>query len=118
LSKKSQPEESLPWNQFWRNRITPEDLIYNIRLIFGLIGAAIALAFNLSGTLGLVGFFIGIVLVVVSYLIPIYILGVDPQEIGGHGKGLMKGLGTGVLIFLVVWFMAFNFIYYYSALAP
>ncbi|MFW9935973.1 MAG: hypothetical protein ACFFDU_10805 [Candidatus Thorarchaeota archaeon] len=118
MSKKSLPDEPLPWNEFWRNRITPEDLIYYTRLIFGLIGAAIASAFNLSGLLGLVGFFVGIVLVVVSYLIPIYILGVDPQEIGGHGKGLMKGLGTGALIFLVVWFLAFNFIYYYSAITP
>ncbi|MFX1564574.1 MAG: hypothetical protein ACFFCH_01135 [Promethearchaeota archaeon] len=118
MSKKSLPEEPLPWNQFWRNRITPEDLIYYTRLIFGLIGAAIALAFNLSGLLGWVGFLVGIILVVVSYLIPIYILGVDPKEIGGHGKGLMKGLGTGALIFLVIWFLAFNFTYYYSMLPP
>ncbi len=115
MSKKSLPEEPLPWNHFWRNRLTPEDLVYYTRLIFGLIGAAIALAFNFSGPLGMVGFIIGVVLVVVSYFISIYLLGVDPQEIGGHGKGLMKGLGTGILIFLVVWFLAFNFIHYYSS---
>ncbi len=118
MSKKTLPEEPLPWNHFWRNRITPEDLVYYTRLIFALIGAAIALAFNLSGPLGLIGFIIGIVLVVGSYFIPIYVLGVDPQEIGGLGKGLMKGLGTGVLVFLVVWFLAFNFIHYYSAFPP
>ena len=118
MSKKSLPEEPLPWNQFWRNRISPEDLIYTMRLIFALIGAATALAFNLSGPLGLVGFIIGLVLVIFSYLIPIYLLGVNPQEIGGHGKGLMKGLGTGVLLFIVVWFLVFNFVYYFSAFSP
>jgi hypothetical protein len=116
LSKKSLPEEPLPWNHFWRSRISPEDLVYYTRLFFAFIGAAIALAFNLSGPLGLVGFIIGVALVIGSYLIPIFILGVDPQEIGGHGKGLMKGLGTGVLIFLVIWFLVFNFAYYFSAL--
>lgn len=118
MSKKSLPEEPLPWNHFWRNRISPEDLVYYTRLSFALIGAAIALAFNLSGPLGLVGFIIGIVLVVLSYLIPIYVLDVDPQEVGGHGKGLMKGLGTGILLFLVIWILVFNFVYYYSALTP
>ncbi|MFW9934460.1 MAG: hypothetical protein ACFFDU_02870 [Candidatus Thorarchaeota archaeon] len=118
MSKKSLQEEPLAWNQFWRNRITPEDLVYYTRLIFALIGAAIALTFNLSGLLGIVGFILGVVLVVVSYLIPIYILGVNPEEIGGHVKGLMKGLGTGVLVFLVVWFVVFNFVYYYSSLTP
>ncbi len=118
MSKKSLPEESLPWNQLWRHRVTPEDLIYFTRLIFALISAAIALAFNLSGPLGLVGFILGIVLVVVSYFIPIYVLGVNPQEVGGNAKGLMKGLGTGVLIFIVIWFAVFNFVYYYSALPP
>ena len=112
------PEEPLPWNHFWRNRITPEDLIYYTRLIFGLSGAAIALGFNLWGPLGLVGFVIGLVLVIVSYFIPIYILGVDPKEVGGHSKGLIKGLGTGVLLFLVIWILGFNFIYYYSSLPP
>jgi hypothetical protein len=112
LSKKSLPEEPLPWNHFWRNRITPEDLIYYTRLIFALTGAAIALAFNLSGLIGLAGFFVGLILVIVSYFIPIYILGVNPQEIGGHVKGLMKGLGTGVLLFIVIWFLGFNFVYY------
>jgi hypothetical protein len=118
LPKKSLPEEPLPWNQFWRSRISPEDLIYYTRLIFAFIGAAIALAFNLSGPLGLVGFIVGVVLVVGSYLIPIYVLGVDPGEIGGHGKGLMKGLGTGVLIFLVIWFLVFNFVYYFTTPPP
>ena len=118
MSKKSLPEEPLPWNHFWRNWLSPEDLVYYTRLIFALIGAAIALAFNLSGPLGLFGFVIGIVLVVVSYLIPLYVLGVGPQEVGGHGKGLMKGLGTGILLFLVVWILVFNFVYYYSAFSP
>ena len=118
MPKKPIPEEPLPWNQFWRSKITPEDLIYYTRLIFAFIGAAIALAFNFWGPLGLVGFFLGVIFVVVSYLIPISVLGVKPEEVGGHGKGLMKGLGTGLLMFLVVWFLVFNFVYYYTALPP
>ena len=98
-------------SSFWRNRISPEDLIYYTRLVFAIISAAIALGFNFSGIFGIYGFIIGIVLVVGSYGIPIYILGVDPEEIGGHAKGLMKGLGTGILLFLVIWLLAFNFIY-------
>ena len=98
-------------SHFWRNRISPEDLIYYTRLLFAIVGAAIALGFNFSGVFGVFGFIIGIVLLVASYGIPIYILGVDPEEIGGHAKGLMKGLGTGILLFLVVWLLSFNFIY-------
>lgn len=98
-------------SHFWRNRISPEDLIYYTRLLFAIVAAAIALGFNFSGVFGVYGFIIGIVLVVASYGIPIYVLGVDPEEVGGHAKGLMKGLGTGILLFLVVWLLAFNFLY-------
>lgn len=97
--------------QSWLDRITPEDRIYYTRLIFAVISAAIAITFNLSGLFALIGFGIGVALVVGSYFIAIYLLKVDPQEIGGHVKGLIKGLGTGILLFLVIWLLAFNFIY-------
>ncbi|MFX1539399.1 MAG: hypothetical protein ACFFBX_01285 [Promethearchaeota archaeon] len=97
-------------------RITPEDRIYYTRIIFAFISAALVLGLNLWGPLGLIGFVIGLVLIIMSYFFAVYLLGVDPQEIGGHVKGLLKGLGTGVLLFLVIWLMGFNFIY--AATAP
>ncbi|MFX0169231.1 MAG: hypothetical protein ACFE89_07745 [Candidatus Hodarchaeota archaeon] len=97
--------------QSWRTRLSPEDMIYYTRLLFSIISAAIALGFNLWGLLGVFGFLIGIVLIVSSYLIPVYILGVNPKEVGGHVRGIMKGLGTSILLFLVIWLLGFNFIY-------
>ena len=105
-------------SQFWRTRIHPEDLVYYTRLLFAVIAAAIALGFNFSGVFGIFGFILGIVLVVASYGIPIYILGVDPEELGGHTRGLMKGLGTGILLFLIVWLLVYNFIYAASLYSP
>ncbi len=97
--------------QSWFEQISPEDRIYYTRLIFAIIGAAIALAFNLSGPFGLIGFGVGLTLVIASYGIPIYLLGVNPEKVGGHGRGIIKGLGTGILFFLVIWLLGFNFIY-------
>lgn len=97
--------------QSWRTRISPEDKIYYTRLLFSIISAAIALGFNFWGLLGVFGFLIGIALIVSSYVIPVYILGVNPKEVGGHVRGIMKGLGTGILLFLVIWLLGFNFIY-------
>lgn len=104
--------------QSWLDRITPEDRIYYTRLIFSIISAAIGLALYplaaanyLLGIYGLIGFGIGLALIILSYFIAIYLLGVDPAEIGGHTKGLIKGLGTAALLFLVIWLLGFNFIY-------
>lgn len=97
-------------------RITPEDRIYYTRIIFALISAAIVWGLNLWGPLGWVGFVIGLALIILSYFLAIFLLRVNPQEIGGHVRGLLKGLGTGVLLFLVIWLLGFNFIY--AATAP
>jgi hypothetical protein len=93
------------------DHITPEDRIYYTRIIFAFISAALVLGLNLWGPLGLVGFGIGLALIILSYFLAVYLLGVDPQEIGGHVKGLVKGLGTGILLFLLIYLLGFNFIY-------
>lgn len=97
----------------WYERITPEDRIYYTRLIFALVAASICLIFFpfLSGPNGIYGFILGLVLIIPSYLIPIYLLGVDLEEIGGHAKAAIKGLGTAILLFLVIWLLGYNFIY-------
>jgi hypothetical protein len=100
------------------DRISPEDRIYYTRLVFGVIAAALALGLNFSGPLGIVGFALGLTLVILSYFIALFIFRIKPEEVGGHGRGLMKGLGTGVLLFLVIWFLAFNFIYWASLPIP
>jgi hypothetical protein len=104
--------------QSWFKRLSPEDLIYYTRLIFAIIAAAIALGLNLSGPLGIIGFAIGITLVVISYFIALFLFRINPDEVGGHVRGLMKGLGTGVLLFLVIWLLAYNFIYWATLPIP
>jgi len=104
--------------QSWFKRLSPEDLIYYTRLIFAIIAAAIALGLNLSGPLGIIGFAIGITLVVISYFIALFLFRITPEEVGGHVKGLMKGLGTGILLFLVIWLLVYNFIYWATLPIP
>ncbi len=100
-------EESLSF----LHRIQPEDRIYYTRIIFGVVAATICLGLKLSGIFAAIGFVLGAVLIGFSYLIPLYLLGVNPQDIGGHAKGAMKGLGTGILLFLMIWLLLYNFIY-------
>jgi hypothetical protein len=104
--------------QSWFKRLSPEDLIYYTRLIFAIIAAAIALGLNLSGPLGIIGFAIGIALVVISYFIALFLFRITPKEVGGHARGLMKGLGTGILLFLVIWLLVYNFIYWATLPIP
>jgi hypothetical protein len=104
--------------QSWFKRLSPEDLIYYTRLIFAFIAAAIALGLNLSGPLGIIGFAIGITLVIISYFIALFLFRINPVEVGGHVRGLMKGLGTGILLFLVIWLLMFNFIYWATLTIP
>ena len=105
-------------SQSFFNRIKPEDRIYYTRVIFGFVAATICLGLNLSGVFAAIGFVLGAVLIGFSYLIPLYILGVNPEDIGGHVKGVMKGLGTGILLFLVVWLLLYNFYYAAYLYAP
>lgn len=100
------PEKS----QTWATRITPEDRIYYTRLIFAVFAASLCFGFNFSGLLGIVGFILGIIVIILSYFVAIFLLRVDPQKVGGHGRGLMKGLGTGILLFLILWFLLYNFL--------
>ena len=95
----------------WLERIPPGDRIYYTRLVFAIIAAAINLGFNFWGVLGLLGFIMGLSIIILSYFISVLFLGVDPKAIGGHPRGLIKGLGTSVLLFLVIWFLVFNFAY-------
>jgi len=91
-------------------RIPPEDRIYYTRLIFSVIAASICIRFNLSGPLGVVGFFTGVLLLCLAYLVAIYLLGVNPESVGGHAKGFLTGLGTSLLLFLVLWIIIYNFL--------
>ncbi len=97
--------------QSWFDKLSPEDRIYYIRIIFAIIAGAVTLAFNLSGPFGLIGFAIGLALIILSYFLAVYLLGVNPKEIGGHTRGLIKGLGTAILLFLVIWFLGYDFLY-------
>lgn len=91
--------------------IRPEDRIYYTRLIFAVVAASVCLGFKFSGQyLGLPGFILGVVIVVLSYFVAVYLLGVDPESVGGHWRGLTKGLGTALLLFLIIWFLAYNFL--------
>jgi hypothetical protein len=94
-----------------KSRISAEDRIYYTRLFFAIIAALICLGLNLSGPLGIFGFIIGIVIIVLSYFVSVYLLSVDPEAIGGHARGLIKGLGTAILLFLVIWFLVYNFVF-------
>ncbi len=94
-----------------KSQISAEDRIYYTRLIFAFVAAIICLGLNLSGPLGAVGFIVGIVVIILSYFIPVYLLGVNPGAVGGHGRGLMKGLGTAILLFMIMWFLVYNFIF-------
>jgi len=93
----------------WLGRVKPEDRIYYTRLIFAVVAASVCLGFNLSGPIGLLGFIVGVIIIVLSYFFAVYLLGVDPKSIGGHAKGITKGLGTSLLLFLVIWLLAYNF---------
>jgi hypothetical protein len=94
----------------WLAKIKPEDRIYYTRLIFAVVAASVCLGFNLSGQIGILGFILGVIIVVLSYFFAVYLLGVDPKSIGGHAKGITKGLGTALLLFLVIWLLAYNFL--------
>jgi len=91
-------------------KIQPEDRIYYTRLVFALVAASVCLGFNLSGPIGWLGFILGVIIVVLSYFFAVYVLRVDPKSVGGHARGITKGLFTAILLFLIVWLLVFNFI--------
>jgi len=97
--------------QSWQAKIPPKDRIYYTRLVFAAVAAFLCLIFNLSGpVIGILGFILGVTIIVLSYFITVYFLGVDPKEIGGHARGLISGLGTSIFLFLIIWFLIFNFL--------
>ncbi|MFX1563103.1 MAG: hypothetical protein ACFFDP_07320 [Promethearchaeota archaeon] len=96
--------------QSWLEKIPPKDRIYYTRLIFAVVAASICLVFNLSGPIGIIGFILGVTIIILSYFITVYLLGVDPEAIGGHGRGIVTGLGTSLFLFLIIWFLIFNFL--------
>ncbi len=83
------------------------DKMYYLKITFAIIASILCVLFDLRGWRG--GLF-GLVIYGFTYYITIYVLNIDPSEVGGRTKVITSGLFSYLLIWVLVWTILFDFI--------
>ncbi len=83
------------------------DRMYYLKIFFAIIASILCVLFDLRGWRG--GLF-GLVIYGFTYYITIYVMGIDPSEVGGKTKVITSGLVTYLLIWVLTWTILFDFI--------
>ena len=85
----------------------PKDKIYYTRLVCAVIAGIINSVLWLYDIAGLI---FAVFMLIASHYIAIYILRVDPDEMGGQWKVFTVGIFSYIFLGIVVWTLAFNLI--------
>ncbi len=83
------------------------DRMYYLKIFFAIIASILCVLFDLRGWRG--GLF-GLVIYGFTYYITIYVMGIDPSEVGGKTKVITSGLFSYLLIWVLTWTILFDFI--------
>ena len=87
------------------NSLSDNDKIYYMRIVIAFMTASIN---TFLGLTELPGVILAVFMLIVSHFIAMFLLDIDPEEMGGHFKMVSIGLFSYLLIGLVVWVILYN----------
>lgn len=85
--------------------IKPKDKLYYFRLVLAIVCAFVNSFLWLTDFQGLI---MAVVVLVLSYFTALYILRIEPDEVGGKTKLFTTGIGTYILVGIVSWTILYN----------
>ncbi|MHA2060087.1 MAG: hypothetical protein ACW976_04835 [Candidatus Ranarchaeia archaeon] len=98
----------------WFNSLSNNDKIYYLRIAVGVFTAVLN---TFLGLVELTGVILAIFMLVVSHFIAMFILDIDPEDMGGQFKMFSIGIFSYLLIGLVSWVVLYNIFVVPSLLA-
>lgn len=86
----------------------PNDQQYYVKMMFALISAIICAAGGqtFAGTRGLMT---GLLIYALSLYAVVYLLGIDPEELGGRQKLITNTLPSYLLLWVLIWTVLYAF---------
>ena len=88
-------------------KLNANDKMYYLKILFAILASILCIVFDLRGWRG--GLF-GLVIYGFTYYFTIYVMGIDPSEVGGKSKVITSGFFSYLLIWILFWTIIFNFI--------
>ena len=83
----------------------PKDRIYYFKLVLAIITGFVNSFLWLTDFQGVI---MAVVVLILSYFTALYVLRIDPEEIGGKTKLLTTGIGTYLLVGILTWTILYN----------
>ncbi len=86
----------------------PNDQQYYVKMTFALISAIVCAAGGqaFAGTRGLV---IGLLIYAISLYVVVYLVGIDPEDLGGRQKLVTNTLPSYLLLWVLIWTVLYAF---------
>ncbi|MHA2408354.1 MAG: hypothetical protein ACXACA_08295 [Candidatus Ranarchaeia archaeon] len=98
----------------WFNSLSSNDKIYYMRIAIALFTAILN---TVIGLVEITGVILAVFMLVVSHFVSVFILDIDPEDMGGHFKMFSIGIFSYLLIGLVTWVALYNIFVVPSLLA-
>jgi len=93
---------------FGRWAKSPNDLQYYVKILFAII-SGIACAAGGQAFAGIRGLMLGILIYALSLFVIVYLLEVDPEDLGGRTKLITSTLPSYLLLWVLLWTIFYAF---------
>ena len=93
---------------FRRWQDSPNDTNYYVKIFFAIVAAIIC---GVAGPIfaGIRGIMFGLLIYALSLYIIVYLLEIDPEELGGRQKLITNSLPSFLLLWVLLWTLIFAF---------
>lgn len=82
--------------------------IYWFRVLLAIATGFISAFFGLAGSEAIRGFLFGIIIYIASYYILRFGFGITPESVGNGHKLMTNGLGSFIVIWIMVWALLYT----------
>lgn len=103
-----EPLKNLFKTMFGRWEGDPDNQDYYVKIFFAFV-SAIVCAFGGQAFAGVRGLWLGLLIYVLSLFVIVYLLEIDPEEIGGRQKLIVKTLPSYLLLWVLLWSLLYGF---------
>lgn len=103
------PLKNLFKTMFGRWDGDPDNQDYYVKIFFAFI-SAIVCALGGQTFAGVRGLWLGLLIYVLSLFVIVYLLEINPEEIGGRQKLITKTLPSYLLLWVLLWSLLYGFV--------
>ncbi|TFF92399.1 hypothetical protein EU545_01020 [Candidatus Thorarchaeota archaeon] len=104
-----EPLKNIFKTMFGRWEGDPDNQDYYVKIFFAFISGVVC-ALGGEAYAGVRGLWLGLLVYVLSLFVIVYLLEIDPEEIGGRQKLITKTLPSYLLLWVLLWSLLYGFV--------